>query len=80
MEKVIAKFECNSVIDNPEYKSKTVSFHAVYGNGLENKSFSKYTPAANLSMVISYDTQAVDFFKQGKQYYLDFTEASNIND
>jgi len=75
METVRAKFQCNSVIDNPAYQNKTVGFNAVYGNGLENKSFSKYTPAANLSMVISYETEAVNFFEQGKEYYLDFSKA-----
>lgn len=72
---VTAKFMCNSVIDNPTCQNKTVGFNAVYGNGLENKSFSKYTPSANLNMVISYETPAVDFFEQGKEYYLDFRKA-----
>lgn len=75
METVRAKFVCNNVEDCPQCENKNVSFNAVYDDGLENKSFSKYTPAANLTMTISYETPAVNFFEQGKEYYLDFTAA-----
>lgn len=72
---VRAKFQCTMVEDHPEYEQKLVAFSVVTSGSEENKSFSKYTPAGNLNMSISYDTQASDFFEQGKTYYLDFSKA-----
>lgn len=74
MSKVRAKFVCENVIDSPEYQQKQVSFYPVINGSEENKSFSKYTPGGRLELSISYETQASNFFKQGKEYYLDFTE------
>jgi len=70
-----AKFQCTYVEDHPEYEQKLVTFFAVTSGSEENKSFSKYTPSGNLNMSISYDTQASDFFEQGKEYYLNFSKA-----
>jgi hydroxyethylthiazole kinase-like sugar kinase family protein len=77
MKKVRAKFQCSSVVPVAFEGSKdvVVNFNAVYGEDNENKSFSKSTPCGNLTMQISESTPAKDFFKQGKEYYLDFTEA-----
>jgi hypothetical protein len=73
---VRAKFTCSSVIDTPySTGSKTVHLHAVYGTEGENATFSKYTPSGNLSMQIDKDTPAVEFFVQGKSYYLNFETA-----
>lgn len=77
MSQVRAKFVCNQVTDTPEYEQKLVSFSAVVDGSEENKSFSKYTPSGNASLNISYETQAANFFKEGKSYYLDFTEAED---
>lgn len=74
MDKVKAKFQCSSVIPTA-FGSVVANFHAVYGNGEENKSFSEATPSANLSMVISDSAPAKDFFVQGKDYYLTFEAA-----
>lgn len=74
MSKIRAKFECLNITDNPEQKSKHVVFMAVTDGSEENESFSKYTPAGDLSLNVSYDTPASDFFKKGKEYYLDITE------
>lgn len=68
---VKAKFICVGVVDKPEFQAKTVNFLAAT-EGEENKSFSKYTPAGQLSMQISYETPAVEFFEVGKQYFLTF--------
>lgn len=72
-----AKFQC-TVIEETHHafvSSRKVKFIAVYGNSEENKSFSKATPSGNLEMVIDKETLAYDFFKPGKNYYLNFEEA-----
>lgn len=75
LKKVRAKFTCNSVVPVAWEGSKdvVVSFNAVYGEGNENKSFSDSTPSGMLTMQISENTEARDFFKQGQDYFLDFT-------
>ena len=75
MPQVRAKFVCNQITDSPEYKQKLVSLTPVVSGSEENKSFAKYTPAGSVSLNISDETQAANFFEQGKEYYLDFTEA-----
>ena len=75
MKKVRAKFECVGIEDQPDYESKSVSFSPVIDGSDENKSFSKATPAGSLYLQISYETEASNAFKEGKEYYLDFTEA-----
>lgn len=74
MKSVIAKFECISVSDDSELEVKSVALWPVTDGSEENKSFSKYTPSGSLNLVISYDTPACEFFKEGKEYYLDITE------
>lgn len=68
-----AKFRCNSI--TIAEGTKNASLSAVAGGSDENKSFSKYTPSANLQINISNETPASDFFEVGKEYYLDFTPA-----
>ena len=73
MPQVRAKFVCNGIQDNPQYENKTVSFTPVISGSEENKTFAKYTPAGSCSLSISYETEASNFFEEGKEYYLDFT-------
>lgn len=75
MSKVRAKFVCVGIQDYPENEQKNVVFSPVTTGSEENKSFSKYTPGGSVNLVISYETQAADFFEDGKEYYLDFTKA-----
>ncbi len=75
MPQVRAKFKCDSITDHPESQQKQVSLSPVYSGSEENKSFSKYTPAGQCNLSISYETQASEFFEEGKEYYLDFTKA-----
>lgn len=75
MSKVRAKFVCNGIQDNPQNEQKQVSFIPVIGESDENKSFSKYTPAGSVFLSISYETEASNFFEEGKEYYLDFSVA-----
>lgn len=75
-----AKFKCQSVADMKyEYQdgpSQVVKFSAVYGGDKnhEDNQFSKATPSGNFEMQIN-NPSAIDFFKAGKSYYIDFTEA-----
>lgn len=69
-----AKFVCESVTENAD-GNKGVNLTAVTSGSEENKSFSKYTPAGNVYLNVSKETDAADTFKPGKEYYLDFTEA-----
>ncbi|HZP68370.1 MAG TPA: hypothetical protein VFB29_00375 [Pseudolabrys sp.] len=45
-----------------------------YGNGEENKSFSKYTPQGTIALTIT-NPDAIDKFSLGEAYYVDFTPA-----
>ena len=72
--KVRAKFMCNAVT---EYVSgKEVQLMAVQNGSEENKSFATYTPSASLKMSISPETEAVNYFIVGREYYLDFIECN----
>jgi len=71
MEKVRAKFQCNSVIDNG-YNQVVVHLNAVYSDKGENKDFVEATPCGNLDMAIDKGANASTYFEQGKEYYLDF--------
>jgi hypothetical protein len=75
MSKVRAKFVCNGVKESPEYEQKLISLSPVISGSEENKSFAKYTPAGSVSLNISNETQAANFFEEGKEYYIDFSLA-----
>lgn len=76
MSKVRAKFVCISN-EPKEGEQHQVKFNAVMQGSEENKSFSRWTPVANLEMWISDETPASQVFEEGKEYYLDFTPAGN---
>ena len=73
MKKVRAKFNCHYVEEHND-GAKTVHMNAAVSGSVENESFSEYTPAGNLSIRIDKG-DAKEYFKEGKEYYLDFTEA-----
>ena len=71
MGKMRAKFHCDSV--NPETgMARMTAVYAAEGNE-ENNQFSEATPFGSLEMQVS-NPGAKDFLKQGKEYYLDFSE------
>lgn len=76
MTTVRAKLKVHSVAVGGDHAS--VHMQAVYSNDptSENKSFTDYTPSANLTIAIQKDKPAAAFFSVGKEYYLDFTEAA----
>lgn len=69
------KFTCTSVQKNQAQGVKEVTHGAnlevVYGGSDENKKFYATTPTGNLSL----NGMKEQPFVQGKQYYLDITEA-----
>lgn len=72
-----AKFYCQSVTDFGHQKQAHLT--AVTGGSQENSDFNDYTPAGDLTMSID-KKGAMDYFKPGKEYYLDFTEAKETDD
>jgi hypothetical protein len=75
---VRAKFQCLEVKHlhqtDPNGVHVEVRLAPVYGNGEDNKSWSKWTPAGELKMTIT-NPSAAEQFDIGKTYYLDFTPA-----
>lgn len=81
-----AKLKLSSVQQNPapfavEYEN--LRFNAVGRNaaypedGLdENNTFARFTPQADLTMVIN-NPALLNRFKEGQEFYVDFTEAGN---
>lgn len=65
-----AKFEVGSILQLKGQKE--VKLSAVVQGSEENKSFSKYTPSGNISIFITKETPAYDFFEVGEAYYLTF--------
>ena len=79
MNKVIAKFRCNSIefYTSDQAGSRRVKLAAVYpGKDAteEDKSFWKYTPSGSLEMTID-NPPAADLFEIRKSYYLTFEVA-----
>ncbi|MEI7829349.1 MAG: hypothetical protein WCI31_06250 [Prolixibacteraceae bacterium] len=74
MSTVKAKLVCTSVTP-VDGEQKVVKFQAVVSGSEENKSFSRWTPSANLEMWISNETPAGEYFEAGKEYYLNFEAA-----
>lgn len=74
---VRAKFSVSTII--PNGGTSTVHLNAIYSgrNGKraeENKAFSDATPAGYIAITIQNDKPALDFFKPGKEVYVDFAE------
>jgi hypothetical protein len=76
LNKVRAKFRCSAIEDSPVNESVTVFFYPVTEGSEENLSFSKYTPAGQLILTISYGTPAHKFVKENEEYYLDLSNAN----
>jgi len=71
---VKAKFRCDSLTPT-DGEQKILKMSAVMDGSEENKSFSRWTPSANLEMFISNETKAGELFEPGKEYYLTFEKA-----
>ena len=80
MKKIRAKFKCQRVVPADEKNGYPThaSLYAIHENEdgsecEENKSFSELTPAGNVEIMISPKTPAHKYFREGREYYLDFT-------
>lgn len=73
MKSVRAKFKVESITKSSYGTS--VKMHPVHSGSEENKSFSDYTPAGNIDMLISPGKPAAEMFEVGKEFYIDFTAA-----
>jgi hypothetical protein len=73
MDKVKAKFSCNSV---EEFQtSKEAKLTAIYGTEGENADFTNSTPSGNIVINIDKSASASNFFIPGQDYYLEFSKA-----
>lgn len=72
-EMIKAKFKVLTITERMG-DQKEVHLQPVVSGSEENKTFSTYTPTGELKMTIT-NPAAMDFFKIGKEYYLDFTPA-----
>lgn len=74
---VRAKFKCHKkeMIEQNGSDVASLTFFASYGEGADNKDWSKWTPSGSLNMTIT-NPVAFNWFEEGKEYYLDFTEAA----
>lgn len=71
---ILAKLHCESVL--VAENSETAKLRAVYGDSEENKTFSKYTPAANLEIQIT-NPEAFGAFEPGHDYLVRFSPVVN---
>lgn len=70
-----AKFTVESV-NHLAYGDHIVKMSARYSDSPEDNQFAKATPSGSLEMWVS-NPDALDFLEPGKQYYLDFSEATS---
>lgn len=73
MENLLAKFKVGSV-ENFGNNNVKANLSAVTSGSEENKTFSMYTPSAQLSILIN-NPDALDFFEPGEEYVATFTKA-----
>lgn len=80
MDKVIAKFHCDSAAEkiqqwSPDYKPEHVELSVVTGGTAEDQVFQAASPGGELKLKI-VNPAAKGFFKAGKKYYVSFEEAA----
>jgi len=78
LKKIRAKFYCTGVdciYTDQEKTGEEIKLMAVTEGSEENKSFSKWTPGGEVEMLIT-NPDAFDFYKEGEEYYLDFTPST----
>jgi hypothetical protein len=57
-------------------EGQTISLTPVYANSPENAEFYKWTPCGSVELG-TINPKAGDYFKLGKEYFLDFTAVEN---
>lgn len=51
-----------------------IKLHVVYEGSEENKKYWEYTPSGDISLFITKSDFNKDFFKEGEEYYVDFSK------
>lgn len=74
---VRAKFKVRSVVEY-EGGNKEAQLEAVTTGSAENAEFFKWTPSASIKLSTLNPTAAA-YFVPGKEFYVDFTEATGTN-
>lgn len=72
MKTLLAKMKVSQVTDFGN-NNKESRLSAVHGDSEENKTFSLYTPRAEVVMMVN-NPNAVDFFKAGEEVYVSFSK------
>lgn len=70
---VRAKIRVNSI--EKFLGQSTMKAAPVTGNTGDNADYSRYTPSGAISLNISDETKAADYFEVGKEYYVTFEKA-----
>ena len=73
-----AKFICEEIIKKHRFEGAVIKLVPVMGGSEENKSFWQYTPAGEITLNITNE-RAIELFKLGEEYYVDFTSANESN-
>jgi hypothetical protein len=71
---VRAKFSVHSITEYPG--TINIKMGPCYNNSPENKAFCDATPSGNFEMSITKGKPAAALFVVGREYYLDFTDAT----
>lgn len=81
MSQVRAKFVVESITELPEAQAEggprvnsNISLRAVTNGSKENEQFFRWTPSANIQLNV-VNPEAAKAFKQGQEFYVDFTPA-----
>lgn len=73
---VRAKFQLQQITESAHSSGKTFKFTAVSADGIpENERYHKYTPSGTIELWVD-NPPAVEQWKLGEQYYIDFTPAT----
>jgi len=75
MKTVTAKFVCNS-IDEDQFGTKILKMSACTTTDGDGQDFTPYTPWGELTMGITGDVPAAEFFEQGGIYHLEFLKVN----
>ena len=83
MQKIVAKFDCQSVNTTPRYKdeddteqypkTESIKLTAVVGADGDNEDWAKYTPSGSVELTVD-NPRAQGFFKPGAEYFVYFEE------
>lgn len=66
---------CKMVLSFKDQQNHQLSFSVVYDGSEENKQFFKYTPGGYCNLNVVNDA-VFEQLEQGKEYYIDFTQAT----